>query len=153
MWPTKKSNSNSAHDPCGRSGACVVAVDPGRSKCGVAVVRRDGGIAFRSVICTNILADEVNRLVATYRPGLIVVGDGTGGAAAVATIRDASPDIPVSTVDESYTSEEARKRYLAEERPRGFQRLLPPSLRTPPNPYDDYVAVILGERYWNMINA
>ncbi|HKM17981.1 MAG TPA: pre-16S rRNA-processing nuclease YqgF, partial [Limnochordia bacterium] len=31
--------------------------------------------------------------------------------------------------------------------PRGWRRLLPVSLQTPPVPIDDYVAVILAQRY------
>jgi hypothetical protein len=54
-------------------------------------------------------------------------------------------------VDESYTSEAARRRYVAENPPRGLERLLPSSLRTPSVPYDDYVAVILGERFWESL--
>ena len=31
--------------------------------------------------------------------------------------------------------------------PRGWRRLLPVSMQMPPEPYDDYVAVILAQRF------
>ena len=38
-------------------------------------------------------------------------------------------------------------RFLRAHPERGWKRLLPPGLRSPDRPYDDFVAVILAERY------
>jgi hypothetical protein len=51
-------------------------------------------------------------------------------------------------VDESHTSEQARRRYVNEKPAHGWRRLLPKALRTPETPYDDYVAILLAERWW-----
>jgi RNase H-fold protein (predicted Holliday junction resolvase) len=126
---------------------CVLAIDPGRAKCGVAVVSTDSRVLFRSVIPTTDLAHEVTRIISVYEPSDVVLGNGTGSSASIELIRAAAAPTPVSTVDESYTSEEARKRFVSEVPAHGLQRLLPASLRTPQSPYDDYVAVILAERF------
>ncbi len=50
-------------------------------------------------------------------------------------------------IDEHRSSEQGRRRYFRENPPRGWRRLLPVGLQTPPRAYDDYVAVVLAERY------
>ncbi len=135
------------------SGDCIVAIDPGSAKCGLAVVTRQGAVPFRSVVNTANLADELVRVISVYRPCEIIVGDGTGSKHLLDTIRNTlSAPLPIRRVHEAHTSEQARKRFVKEVRPRGLQRLLPAALRTPSRPYDDYVAVILGERYWQTLN-
>lgn len=83
-----------------------------------------------------------------YPGARVVVGDGTGSKAFLDDLRRAGVAArDVALVDERLSSEEARRRYFAENPPRGWRRLLPWTLQTPPVPIDDYVAVILGERY------
>ena len=125
----------------------VLAIDPGTLKCGIAVVRgADQQVLHRSVVPTDELADVVARLSNEHSPSIILVGNGTSAGAAAESITELS-NIPVELVDERMTSVAARKRYFKENPPRGFHRLLPTSLQTPSQPYDDYVSVILAERY------
>jgi len=56
--------------------------------------------------------------------------------------------VPVQLVEEAFTSQRARRRFLQEHQPRGFQRLLPSGLRTPPVPIDDYAALLLAEDFF-----
>ncbi len=76
-----------------------------------------------------------------------MIGDGTGSGQVAKEIRAALPQLPLATVDERFTSEEARRLYWVENPPRGWRRLLPVSMQMPPEPYDDYVAVILAQRF------
>ena len=48
---------------------------------------------------------------------------------------------------EKFTTLDARKRYWIENPPKGLWKLVPEGLRLPPRPYDDYAAVLLGERF------
>lgn len=128
----------------------VLAIDPGRAKCGLALVSREGQVLFRAVVPTEQTLDEIRRLMAAYLPCALVIGMGTGSKPLYEALKTTLAETPLHPVDESYTSEAARARYLAENPPRGLQRILPRCLRTPPCPYDDYVAVILAERYWTM---
>lgn len=129
----------------------VLAVDPGRAKCGVAVVSGPRPVAclHKSVVETLRLTLEVASLLERY-PGVtrILVGSGTGGATLRKALKSSMPSIPVDPIDEHRSSERARVRYLQQNVPLGWRRLIPPSMRTPDRPYDDYVAVILAEDYF-----
>lgn len=130
------------------SEAVVLAIDPGRSKAGIAAVQRDGQVLYRAVVTVAELKSALEQLCVCLRPQCVVVGGGTGLSVLEPLLRSLPPELPVHIVDEAYTSEEARRRYLRENPPAGWRRLIPSWLRTPEHPYDDYVAVILAERYW-----
>ncbi|MDP7423155.1 MAG: resolvase, partial [bacterium] len=59
------------------------------------------------------------------------------------------PEDRVRLVDERESTLEGRRRYFQEHPPRGLWRLVPLSLRYPPEPFDDLVAVILAERFFS----
>jgi len=127
----------------------VLAIDPGSAKCGLAIVTQTGVVKHRAIVPTASLVAEVQSAVHLWNPIALIVGKGTGSKPLLRHLQDAQLALPVQSVDESYTSELARVRYVAENPPRGWQRLLPRSLRTPPCAYDDYVAILLAERWWN----
>ena len=141
----------------------VIAVDPGRSKCGVAVVRRATGpnrtarsdsgstleILHQSVVATGDLETTLADLAARFAPDVILVGSGTTSAQA-AQIAEHLQAASVELVDEKFSSLLARKMYFRKNPPSGIRRLIPTSLQTPSRPYDDYVAVILAERYFSV---
>lgn len=129
----------------------VIAVDPGRAKCGIAVVHKYSGVLRKQVIETPRLAAVVAELAVTYPVSTVVIGNRTthrsaSDALSMVTV-DGKP-LNLELVDEHRSSDEARSRYWREHAPRGMLRLIPVTMRTPPVPVDDYVAVILAERYW-----
>jgi RNase H-fold protein (predicted Holliday junction resolvase) len=124
----------------------VIAIDPGREKCGLAVVHRDGRVIHRAVVPTAAVTDAVERLLEVHHGAAVALGDRTGARAVSALISARSQLRPV-LVDEHHSTLEGRRRYFQENPPRGWRRLLPIGLQTPPSPYDDYVAVVLAERY------
>ena len=128
--------------------ANILAIDPGRAKCGVAVVRKDGQIVYRGIVPVEDLAKTSTALIDAHRPQALVCGNGTGSKPILQILQSAAPDLPLELVDETRTSEKARARFVRENKPPFLQRLLPLSLRSPWLPYDDYVAVLLAERYW-----
>ncbi len=132
---------------------CVIAIDPGREKCGVAVLcgskespMQKPEILFKATIETDTVIQTVEKLVPDHQPECIVVGDGTGSKEIVGKLAD-SQNTPVETVCEKYSTLQARKRYFEENPPRGIRRLVPLSLQVPKENYDHYVAIILGEKY------
>lgn len=124
----------------------VLAVDPGRGKCGIAIVSFDT-VAVKRVVERESLLAEMGRLLAQYGVNQIVLGDGTGSGQVLREIGERFPQCVVHVVDEHLTTEEARKEYWRDNKPRGWRRLLPISMQVPPEPYDDYVAVILARRF------
>jgi len=130
------------------SAEVVLAIDPGSSKVGLAIVQSDGQVLHRAVLAVEGFEKELLLLYQRFHPRCIVLGSGTGFRAVEKRVRGVLPDVPLQVVDEAYTSEQARRRYLLENPPTGWRKLIPAWLRTPDRPYDDYVAVILAERYW-----
>lgn len=129
----------------------VIAVDPGREKCGLAVVSRTGEVLFKAVVATGRLPATVAELAVRYIVSTVAIGNRTGSRAAAAALADAgTADKPLTIrmVDEHRSTDQARARYWRDNPPRGLARLVPVTLRVPPAPVDDYVAVILAERYF-----
>ena len=129
----------------------VIAVDPGRDKCGVAVVSRLEGVWWKNVVPAGEMAAVVAELAAKHAIGTVVLGDRTGrkdAMAALAVLRPGGRALTVRLVDEHRSTDEARSRYWRDNPPRGLARLVPVTLRVPPVPVDDYVAVIIAERYF-----
>lgn len=125
----------------------VAAIDPGREKCGVAIVAENGEVLEQSVVATVWLADELAERVRRFSPERILLGNGTTSRAAEAAIRESLPDIPVESVDEYRTTDDARRAYWKANPPTGWRRFLPTSMQVPPEPVDDFVAVLLAQRY------
>lgn len=134
----------------------ILVVDPGRAKCGVAVVTGPSPVTclFKGVVETLRLTVEIAELLRRFgNVERILVGSGTGGAPLRRAIQSTFADMPVIVVDEHRSSERARARYLSENIPYGWRRLIPPTLRTPDRPYDDYVALILAEEYFTSLDT
>ena len=124
----------------------VLAIDPGREKCGVAVLASDGRILVQEIVRTAALTDKVGALAAAYAP-TIIMGNGTTSAAARARIEAAGAAVVL--VDEYRTTDAAKQLYWEVHPPRGWRRLMPRGMLVPPVPVDDFVAVILARRFLN----
>ena len=127
----------------------LLALDPGRLKCGLAV-GRPGAVLSRAILPTGQVPAAVADWVKRYGVTRIIVGGGTGSGAVLAALaRETglpSVETVVETVEETGTTLEARRRYFRDHPPRGWRRLLPVTLQLPPEEYDDYVAELLLER-------
>lgn len=128
----------------------VLAVDPGSSKCGFALVRREAEghltLLWRGVFGKDEIAKRIDEANAVQHFNMVIVGAGTRSREVVNAIRDAMPSVGVLVVDEKNTTLEARERYWEHHRRRGWRRLLPSTMQEPPEPVDDFVALILAER-------
>jgi RNase H-fold protein (predicted Holliday junction resolvase) len=126
----------------------VLAVDPGREKCGLAVLDSEAGLLARGVVPTGVLPEVALEWSREHQPTMVVVGSGTAAGQVEAALRRAGGDhLPLERQPEQYTTERARRRYFAEHPPRGWRRLLPISLMTPPVPVDDYAATLIAEDF------
>lgn len=127
----------------GRHRPVVLAVDPGRARCGVAVCE-PGKVHSRAVVSCEALPALVRDWQSRYAVTDVVVGNRTASASVIALLADAGVT-PVEVVEEGGTTLRARARYFDDHPPRGWRRLVPRTLQTPPEPYDDYAAVLLAE--------
>lgn len=135
-------------------GGPVLAIDPGREKCGVAVVDPQGKPLSRAVVPRARLLEVLGRLARQYALSAVVVGNGTHGREVqaqldgLAWVRQAGG---VQLVDERGSSWAARRLYWQLHPPRGLWRLVPVGLRVPPTPWDDLAAVVLARRYLGLL--
>lgn len=128
-----------------------LAVDPGTEKCGWALFDDGGRVVERGIWPRAQLVERLATFAADERIDFLILGDRTGSRALLRELNEM--DLwrgRIRLVDEDRSSEEARRRFVRENT-RGWRKLLPPSLRYPSRPYDDYVAVILGERYFHRL--
>lgn len=139
----------SDHQESSESPPYLLGFDPGRDKCGIAVMRGDRQVPYHQVVAASEAIATVQRLHQQYAFTQIVIGDQTSTRLWQQQLATALvPPVPITPVDERYSTLEARDRYWQMYPPQGFARLLPQSLRSIPRPIDDIVAILLIERYW-----
>ncbi len=128
----------------------IIGFDPGRDKCGLAVVGRDRSICFHEVVPAAKTIAVIDTLQQQYEPEQLVMGNQTTAVQWRLQLEQhlAAP-LPIAMVDERYSTLEARDRYWAMYPPKGLTRLIPQGMRDVPRPIDDIVAIILVERYLN----
>jgi hypothetical protein len=117
----------------------VAAFDPGRNV-GFALVARDGRLLRRAVLRLEQLAE-----LPLPEDAQVVIGGGTGRRELRRALE--ARGRAVTEVDERDTSLRARELWRRTVPPRGRARLLPPALRTPPRPIDDFAAWAIALRY------
>lgn len=134
-------------------GPALLGFDPGREKCGLAVVGIDGALHYHQVVLVAEVARTIGQLRDRYPISGIVLGDQTGAKRWQQEIAKL-PNAPrVTLVDERYSSLEARDRYWKMYPPTGLAKLIPQSLRSIPRPIDDIVAILLVERYLKRLSG
>jgi hypothetical protein len=124
----------------------VLAVDPGRDKCGVAVLAQDQ-VYLRALVPRPEIALTCRYLLGQFPEVQVIVGDQTTGREVSEEIRAACPGVSVQLVSEAYTTLEAQRLYWQDHPPGCWLRWLPAGLRLPPRPVDDYAALALARRY------
>ena len=128
----------------------ILAIDPGREKCGVAAIERDGNLLW----CEIWTRDELKtRLQVLAVPEFVVVGDATASREIVEILRALWPQIEPQIIDERGSTLAARDEYWHYHPPRGWRRWLPLSLQTPPRPVDDYAALVIARRWLKLQNG
>lgn len=129
----------------------ILGFDPGRYKCGLAIVGLDRSLCYHEVISSEDVVEHIETLRQTYPISLIVMGDQTGAKLWKQKLSHLDEGPNVILIDERYSSLEARDRYWEMFPPTGLNRLLPQSMRSIPRPIDDIVAILLIERYLNKL--
>jgi RNase H-fold protein (predicted Holliday junction resolvase) len=119
--------------------------DPGKDKCGVAIVNVDGQPLYHEVVTADTVLQRIPQLCVEWGVTQVVIGDRTMTRQWQAKLSDLG--LPIAPIDEHNSSMEARDLYWEMYPPQGLQKLLPQGMRLPPRPIDDLVAIILVRRY------
>ncbi|MGH2414258.1 MAG: pre-16S rRNA-processing nuclease YqgF [Brasilonema sp.] len=130
----------------------ILGFDPGRDKCGLAVMGVDRQLYHHQVVSATEAIAAIMSLREQFPISLLVMGDQTTAKHWKQQLQDKLADpLNIILVDERYTSLEARDRYWLMYPPKGLAKLIPQGLRQPPRPVDDIVAILLIERYLNRL--
>ena len=122
-----------------------IAIDPGRSKCGLAVVQADGAALELQLLRPENLLLQVQECLQRYPDSQILLGNGTDSVAAQKLL------VPITSllilVDERNTTLEANTLYWQNNKAGFWQKLLPVSWRSIPQPLDAYAAWAIALRF------
>lgn len=124
----------------------IIGFDPGRDKCGLALMAKTGNIICHEVVSSDRVVATLKSWSNQYAVSQIVMGNQTTSGQWWEELSAYFPEIPIKRVDERNTTLEARDRYWELYPPRGLMRLIPKGMRIPPRPVDDIVAILLVER-------
>jgi RNase H-fold protein (predicted Holliday junction resolvase) len=124
----------------------ILGFDPGRDKCGLAIVGTDRKVVWHEVAVAGNVIAQIQQLRQQYDLQTIVMGNQTTAKQWQQKL-EANLNLPIVLVDERYSTLEARDRYWQMYPPKGLARLIPQGMRDVPRPIDDLVAVLLVERY------
>ena len=125
----------------------ILGFDPGRDKCGVAVMNSDGKIYEHQVVLSDNAIATIESLSVNYPIQVIVMGNLTTAKSWRNKLQSHFANFPIKMIDENNSTLEARSRYWSIYPATGITKLIPQGLRIPPRPIDDIVAIILIERY------
>jgi RNase H-fold protein (predicted Holliday junction resolvase) len=132
----------------------ILGFDPGRQKCGVAVMGLDRSIHFHEVVSSSAILTTLDRICQEYPISLLIMGNQTSSKEWQQKLQaHFQAGLRIIAIDERYSSLEARNRYWQMFPPKGLTRLLPEGMRQPPRPVDDIVAIVLIERYLERLVA
>ena len=122
--------------------------DPGRDKCGMAVMENNRCLHYHEVTLSDDVTQKLISLCQQFPIEQLIMGNQTTAKQWKIKLEKILPrPIPITMVDERNSSVEARDRYWEMYPPQGLTRLIPQGLRVPPRPIDDIVAIFLIERY------
>jgi RNase H-fold protein (predicted Holliday junction resolvase) len=132
----------------------ILGFDPGRQKCGLAVMGLDRRLYYHEVIPAAEAIGTIQALQQQYPISFLVMGDQTSAKEWRQELTSGLADpLRIVPVDERYSTLEARDRYWQMYPPQGLAKLIPQGVRTLPRPIDDIVAILLIERYLERLTA
>jgi RNase H-fold protein (predicted Holliday junction resolvase) len=124
----------------------LLGFDPGRDKCGVALLDSDRTIYCHKVVSATDAISKIQDLCQQYNIQILIMGNQTTAQQWQKRLFEAV-SIPIEFIDERYSTLQARDRYWEMFPPKGLTKLIPQGMRGVPRPIDDIVAIILVERY------
>ena len=126
----------------------IIAIDPGTKKCGYAVVDSNLSVLQREVISTEETTKAIENNLNIYKIDRIILGNGTNYKRIEEKLKKLFPQLKIILIEEGFSTLEARKKYFEAHPPQGISKLIPLSLRVPPDHYDDFAAILLAEKYF-----
>lgn len=124
-----------------------LGVDPGRDKTGAALVWENGEIFKQEILPTDDFSNHLKQFLPEQPLAGCILGDGTTSKTMAAQLEKEFPQLPLFTVNEYGSTQEAKKLYWKLYPPKGWKRVLPTALLDAPSAVDGLAAVVLVQRY------
>ncbi|MBD2137129.1 pre-16S rRNA-processing nuclease YqgF [Anabaena sp. FACHB-1237] len=126
----------------------ILGFDPGKDKCGLAVMGTDQTLYDHQVVLAEEAIVSIDKWCEKFGVDLLVMGDQTTSKKWRKKLdQELNKAMKIVLVDERNSTLEARDRYWQMYPPQGIKKLIPQGMRQPPRPIDDIVAILLIERY------
>ena len=128
----------------------ILAIDPGRDKCGLAVLNHEKSVLWHGVVSTTEVLTVSVELIRRYGCRALVLGNQTFSGEVrrmLQPLLEQKLAQEIIYVDERGSTEIARSRYWQAFPTSGWRRFIPLGLLVPPCAIDDFAAIILGERF------
>lgn len=130
-----------------------LAVDPGTSKCGLAVMDTDGLVHEKLVAPLEGLTNTVQTLISVHTGvEVVAIGAGTGSKPVAKILKAVCTGTDVIYVQEKNTTLRARELYEKDHPRRWPASMLPFGLFGMPEDMDAYAAVAIGMIFIEMIS-
>ena len=125
----------------------LMGIDPGRNKCGVAVLTDEGKEVLKEISKTSDLSKKLEELLQDYSIDKIILGNGTYADKVFNILKLFFDEKEIIFVEEENSTYIAEEKYLKENPPLGLSFLNKVMKFKPKRPLDDYTAVVLVEKY------
>ena len=127
----------------------ILAIDPGKDKCGLAILQADGATKKRGIYPTASLHETISKFNEEEALAVVVIGDGTKSEDIQKIVKEQLPDCDIHVVDEKGSTLAGRELWLDEGIHSPLVAILPKFLRRlfAPDALDDFAAVVLGRRH------
>ncbi len=90
----------------------ILSIDPGKKKCGIAVVDSRLSFITGEVVNNEELVNRIREYLEKYQIENIAIGSGTNSENIINLIKEKFPDLLITEVAEKDTTRQARKYYF-----------------------------------------
>ncbi|MGM0437586.1 MAG: hypothetical protein ACQEQD_04905 [Bacillota bacterium] len=124
-----------------------LAIDPGKDKCGFALVKDNQTPVLLDIVGTKEFDKVLKELYDEYRFDLIILGTGTYSQKIEKKIREINLS-PVVLVNEENTTIQAERKYREDHPLKGYKKILSKIVDwRPAKNVDDYAAFMIAKKY------
>lgn len=124
-----------------------MGIDPGRNKCGIAILTEKGEVVEKEIAETTNLSRKIEEVLSRFSISKCILGNGTYADKVFNILQLLLDEEKIIFIEEADSTYIAEQRYLKENPPLGLNFLNKIIKFKPKKPLDDYTAVVLVEKY------
>jgi len=125
----------------------LMGIDPGRNKCGIAIVTEKGEVVEKEIAETTNLSRKIEEVLSRFSISKCILGNGTYADKVFNILQLLLEEEKIIFIEEGNSTYIAEQRYLKKNPPLGLNFLNKIIKFKPKKPLDDYTAVVLVEKY------